>query len=206
VKAEGHVFSSGHDLKELKASSEPGKIFEAFTETLLLLKRLPIVTLGAVNGIAAAGGLQLALSFDLLLATEKSTFSCPGVKWGLFCSTPGVQLMRTITSEKKGREMLLFGEAITSQEALQYGLVNKVLPDEHHLDTEINNYIAKLSKLSGEVIALGKGVLARQATEKSVEQAYSIATAGMCENILTKEDCKEGLAAFSEKRHPHFKN
>ena len=117
----------------------------------------------------------MALTCDLLLATEKSTFSCPGVKWGLFCSTPGVQLVRTITSQKKANEMLLFGEAISALEALQYGLINKVLPDEKQLDNEVNSYIGKLSKLSAEVIALGKDVLSRQ-TPESLEKAYCIAT------------------------------
>lgn len=149
------------------------------------MKKLPIVTLCAVNGVTAAAGLQLALTCDLVLATEKSTFSCPGVKWGLFCSTPGVQLVRTITSEKKANEMLLFGESISAQEALQYGLVNKVLTDEKQLDNEVNSYIGKLAKLSGEVIALGKDVLARQ-TPETLEKAYSIAGAGMRENIITK--------------------
>ena len=133
------------------------------------------MTLCTVNGVAAAAGLQMALTCDLLLATEKSTFSCPGVKWGLFCSTPGVQLVRTITSQKKANEMLLFGEAISALEALQYGLINKVLPDEKQLDNEVNSYIGKLSKLSAEVIALGKDVLARQ-TPESLEKAYCIAT------------------------------
>lgn len=69
LKGEGPVFSAGHDLKELKATSTPEKIFDVCTETLLLLKRLPIVTLCAVNGVTAAAGLQLALTCDLVLAT-----------------------------------------------------------------------------------------------------------------------------------------
>jgi enoyl-CoA hydratase/carnithine racemase len=85
--------------------------------------------------------------------------------------------------------MLLFGEPISAQEAFQYGLVNKVLKDEQQLDAEVNAYIAKLHKLSGEVIALGKGVLDRQVTQ-GIEEAYCTATAGMKENILTKEDCQ----------------
>lgn len=79
------------------------------------IKDLSIPSLCVVNGVVAAGGFQLALSCDLIIASEKSTFSTPGVKWGLFCSTPGVQLVRSINSEKKGNEMLLFGESITAQ-------------------------------------------------------------------------------------------
>lgn len=95
---------------------------------MMQIRQLPIPSLCVINGVAAAAGFQLALTCDLLIASEKSTFSTPGVKWGLFCSTPGVQLVRSINSEKKANEMLLFGESITAHEAYQYGLVNKVLP------------------------------------------------------------------------------
>lgn len=80
--------------------------------------------------MAAAAGFQMALTCDIIVATEKSTFSTPGVKWGLFCSTPGVQLVRSINSEKKANEMLLFGEPISAQEAFQYGLINKVVAND----------------------------------------------------------------------------
>ena len=109
LNGEGTVFSAGHDLKEIKAASRPQDIFEECTKMLLALKRMPIITLCSINGVAAAAGFQMALTCDLVVATEKSTFSTPGVKWGLFCSTPGVQLIRSITSEKKANEMLLFG-------------------------------------------------------------------------------------------------
>lgn len=115
LRGDGPVFSAGHDLRELKASSKPQDIFEEYIKALLFLKRLPIITLCAVNGVAAAAGFQMALTCDLIVATEKSTFSTPGVKWGLFCSTPGVQLVRSINSEKKANEMLLFGESISAQ-------------------------------------------------------------------------------------------
>ena len=153
-----------------------------------MLKRLPIITLCAVNGVAAAAGFQMALTCDLIVATEKSTFSTPGVKWGLFCSTPGVQLVRSINSEKKANEMLLFGEPITAQEAFSYGLINKVVPNDK-LEEEVSSYIAKANKLSGEVIALGKRVLSQQFC-LDLEQAYNVATEGMRENIMEKEDCR----------------
>jgi enoyl-CoA hydratase/carnithine racemase len=153
-----------------------------------MLKRLPIITLCAVNGVAAAAGFQMALTCDLIVATEKSTFSTPGVKWGLFCSTPGVQLVRSINSEKKANEMLLFGEPITAQEAFSYGLINKVVPNDK-LEEEVSSYIAKANKLSGEVIGLGKRVLSQQSC-LDLEQAYNVAIEGMRENIMEKEDCR----------------
>lgn len=109
---------------------------------------MPLITLCAINGVAAAAGFQMALTCDLIVATEKSSFSTPGVKWGLFCSTPGVQLVRSINSEKKANEMLLFGEPISAQEAFTYGLINKVVPNDK-LDEEVDAYIAKANNLSG---------------------------------------------------------
>ena len=98
MEGEGPAFSAGHDLKELAASENPAAIFDECTNTLLKLKQLPIITLCAVNGVAAAAGLQMALTCDILLATQNSSFSTPGVKWGLFYSPPGVQLIRSINS------------------------------------------------------------------------------------------------------------
>lgn len=95
---------------------------------MLSLKTLSIPTVCVVDGVAAAAGFQLALTCDILIASQKSTFSTPGVKWGLFCSTPGVQLIRSANSDKKATEMLLFGESIGAEEALSMGLLNKVLP------------------------------------------------------------------------------
>ena len=93
---------------------------------------------------------------------------------------------------------------ITAEEAFNYGLINKVVEDDK-LDQTVNQYIEKANKLSGEVIALGKRVLSKQ-LPLDLEEAYCVATEGMRENIIEKQDCREGLAAFAEKRHPHFKN
>ena len=87
---------------------------------------------------------------------------------------------------------------------MQYGLINKVTPHDQ-LDAEVNSYIAKANKLSGEVLALGKRVLSKQ-VPLDLEQAYCVASEGMRQNITEKEDCREGLTAFAEKRHPHFKH
>ena len=95
------MFSAGHDLKELAKSENPKQIFDEFADLMLYIRRFPIPTLCAINGVAAAAGFQLAMGCDVIIATEKSSFSCPGVKWGVFCSTPGVELVRTITSIKK---------------------------------------------------------------------------------------------------------
>lgn len=155
------MFSAGHDLKELAKHPNPQEVFDEFTKLMLQLRRFPIPTLCAVNGIAAAAGFQLAMGCDILVSSEKSSFSCPGIKLGVFCSTPGVELVRAISSPKKANEMLLFGEAITAQEALQYGIVNRVVPEEKLQET-INYYIQKSNQLSGEVVRFGKKILNQQ--------------------------------------------
>jgi enoyl-CoA hydratase/carnithine racemase len=157
-----------------------------------------------VNGLAAAAGCQLVASCDLAIATQKSSFSTPGVKWGLFCTTPGVAVVRSMTSQKKALEMLLLGEPITAQEAYNFGLINKVVKEEE-LEQETKKYAEAISKLSSEVIALGKKAYWEQRSKNTLSEAYKSAVAAMCLNLKT-EDTKEGLKAFSEKRHPHFKN
>ncbi len=101
--------------------------------------------------------------------------------------------------------MLLFGEPISAQEAFQYGLVNKVVA-EGQMKAEIEGYISKASHLSGEVLALGKAALDQQLSAPDLPEAYCLAGKAMHDNITSKADCKEGLAAFAEKRHPSFKN
>ena len=101
LKGEGPAFSAGHDLKEIQASKNPAEIFNLCGSLLLRLRSISIPTVCAVNGIAAAAGFQLAMGCDILIATQNSNFSCPGINWGVFCSTPGVELVRNISSQKK---------------------------------------------------------------------------------------------------------
>jgi enoyl-CoA hydratase/carnithine racemase len=174
------------------------------SDTLSSFASLPIPVIAVVNGLAAAAGCQLVASCDLAIATQKSSFSTPGVKWGLFCTTPGVAVVRSMTSQKKALEMLLLGEPITAQEAYNFGLINKVVKEEE-LEQETKKYAEAISKLSSEVIALGKKAYWEQRSKNTLSEAYKSAVAAMCLNLKT-EDTKEGLKAFSEKRHPHFKN
>jgi enoyl-CoA hydratase/carnithine racemase len=95
---------------------------------MLQLHNFSVPVICGVRGVAAAAGFQLAMACDMIIATEKSMFSCPGIKLGLFCSTPGVELIRSINSEKKAKEILCFGEEMDAREAYHYGIVNKVVP------------------------------------------------------------------------------
>lgn len=157
-----------------------------------------------------------AATCDLIVATDKSSFATPGVKIGLFCSTPGVAVFRGMNSTKKTMEMLLTGDPITAQEALQYGLVNKVVKEED-LENETLKIAEKVAMAPSSIISMG--ILFRHISlshfitgkrafyeqiNQSVTGAYALTEKVMVDN-LKKEDCKEGISAFVQKRHPNWK-
>ena len=201
----GKAFCAGHDLKELRAQENPAfaqEVFQRFAGLMVSLTRLPQPVIARVHGFAFAAGCQLVAQCDLAVATTDAQFATSGVKYGLFCNTPGVALARNV-SRKQALEMLLTGEPIDAQTALARGLVNRVVaPGE--LDTEI----AKLAQsiLAKTRVAVGAGKRAfYQQVEKSLEEAYALATEAMVRNLMT-DDAAEGIDAFSQKRPPQWKN
>ena len=146
---------------------------------LLAMSKLSIPVIAVVNGLAAAAGCQLVASCDLVIATTKSSFSTPGVKWGVFCTTPGVALVRAMSSQKKALEMLLLGEPISASEAYNFGLVSKLV-EEGDLEKEVSRHADSINKLSGEIIALGKRAYWEQRNQSTAEEAYKPAVAAMC--------------------------
>jgi enoyl-CoA hydratase/carnithine racemase len=140
-------------------------------------------------------------SCDLAVASENSSFATPGIKVGLFCTTPGVALVRQLNSEKKALEMLLTGDFISAKEALHYGLVNKVVPLEQ-LDNATMELVEKIISYPPNVISLGKRAFYEQ-LEKSVDSAYNIAETEMVENLNLPET-KEGISSFLQKRKPNW--
>src|SRR5262249_54725383 len=128
LRAEGAVFSSGHDLRELAGctAEEAQSLFALCTEVMLAIRQLPQPVIAQVQGLATAAGCQLAATGDLIVAAEDASFATPGVKIGLFCTTPGVALVRAI-QPRKALEMLLTGQPISAREAERFGLVNRVV-------------------------------------------------------------------------------
>ena len=204
LRAEGNVFSAGHDLSELtKADVEASReIFGLCTDVMESIRLLPQPVIAEVNGLATAAGCQLVASCDMAVASEEARFATPGVNIGLFCTTPGVALSRSI-SPKKAMEMLLTGIPISAYEALQHGLVNKVVPlrelSSHCM--ELARHIAKASSL---VVKLGKQAFYRQ-LELDRPKAYDVAQAVMVDNLKVP-DAQEGIKAFLEKRDPVWSN
>jgi enoyl-CoA hydratase/carnithine racemase len=202
LRAEGPVFSSGHDLRELigKTREDYTALFSLCTEVMEAIRRLPQPVIAQVHGLATAAGCQLAASCDLVVASEDAAFATPGVKIGLFCTTPAVALCRAVLP-KKALEMLLTGNPITAREAERAGLVNRVVPKER-LTQETMQLAQQIGAASRCVIALGKRAFyAQLALDRPA--AYGLAQEVMVDNALGPQ-AREGIGAFLEKRSPRW--
>jgi enoyl-CoA hydratase/carnithine racemase len=201
---EGPAFSAGHDLGELIARDVGfyREVFDVCTQLMETVHRIPQPVIARVHGHAFAAGCQLVASCDLAVSAEAALFATPGVKIGLFCSTPMVPLSRAV-GRKRAMEMLLTGEPITAHTALEWGLVNHVVPAEE-LDNTIDGMIEKITRSSGLVTGIGKQAFYEQ-VELDEHRAYDLARAVMVSNARLR-DAQEGMAAFVEKRAPAWSN
>lgn len=202
IEAEGPVFSSGHDLTEMIGRDLPAyrAIFERCTALMTGIHRLPQPVIAQVRGLATAAGCQLVAACDLVVASENARFATPGVKIGLFCSTPMVELSRAI-GRKRALEMLLTGRAIDAATARDWGLVNRVVPDDQ-LAGATRELAAEIAQASSLVTALGKKTFYEQ-IDLDQPRAYSYATEVMSQNALAA-DAQEGISAFLDKRKPNW--
>ena len=194
----GPVFCSGHDLSEMVGRSEREyrELFDLCTRVMLGLRRLPQPVIARVQGIATAAGCQLVAACDLAVAAEQATFATPGVKIGLFCTTPMVPLVRAVPA-KAAMEMLLTGEPITAARALELGLVSRVVPAAE-LDAAIAKITGVILSMSPLVIQTGKHAFyAIEGLDEAA--AYDRAVPIMTKNALY-DDAQEGITAFLQKR------
>jgi len=208
IAAAGKLFSAGHDLKQMSAHrSDPDRGKAYFERTFALCSRLmqsivehPLPVIAEVDGIATAAGCQLVASCDLAMASERSKFGVNGIDVGLFCSTPAVALTRNI-GLKRAMEMLLTGEMIDAGTALEFGLVNRVVPAEALRET-VDALAATIAAKSPVAARLGKQA-AREQAGLDLAGAYECASRAMVENMLAA-DAEEGISAFFEKREPQW--
>ena len=204
LRGNGPAFCAGHDLSEM-IDREPGfyrDLFDACTELMRTIQSIPQPVIAQVQGVATAAGCQLVATCDLALASEEARFATPGVRIGLFCSTPMVALSRAV-SRKRAMEMLLTGEMLSAQEALAAGLVNSVtVPSE--LDHATAAMAAKIVEYSPLVIGIGKQAFYRQ-IDMSQDQAYGYTGDVMSYNS-TLADAQEGMRAFLDRRRPNWTN
>ncbi|MFN7936760.1 MAG: enoyl-CoA hydratase [Bryobacteraceae bacterium] len=200
LNASGPVFSSGHDLSEMTGGTviEYRRLFDVCTELMTKVQAIPQPVIAEVQGVATAAGCQLVATCDLAIASEAAKFATPGVKIGLFCTTPMVALTRAI-GRKRAMEMLLTGRAIDAATAAEWGLVNRVVPAAElaGVTRELAEQIAAASSLT---VGLGKQAFYTQ-VDLDQPKAYAYAKEVMSMNALAS-DAQEGITAFLEKRVP----
>ncbi len=196
----GPAFCAGHDLGEMVGCSEDAyrDLFALCSQVMRQLRGLPQPVIARVHGLATAAGCQLVAACDLAVAAEGATFATPGVKIGLFCTTPMVPLVRTIPP-RAALEMLLTGKAISAQEALAWGLVNRVVPVSE-LDATVKGFTDAIRASSPLTVRIGKQAFYDQLALDEAS-AYERATEVMTDNALC-HDAQEGMSAFLQKRRP----
>jgi len=200
LAAAGKVFCSGHDLAEMTGRdiNEYRRIFDVCTELMTKIQSIPQPVIAEVQGIATAAGCQLVATCDLALASEEAAFATPGVKIGLFCTTPMVALTRAV-GRKRALQMLLTGEMVPARTAAEWGLVNQVVPAAD-LPSATRQLAAKIADASPLVVSIGKQAFYTQ-IDLDQPKAYAYAKEVMAMNALAS-DAQEGIGAFLAKRPP----
>jgi len=210
IASQGPAFSSGHDLKQLtshRSDADGGRAYFAKTMNacsamMQAIVNLPKPVIAAVQGIATAAGCQLVASCDMAVASDEARFATSGIDNGLFCSTPMVALSRNV-SRKHAMEMLMTGEPISAQRAVEIGLINHAVPAGHERDAAIA-LAQKVARKSAHAIKLGKQAFYRQA-EMDLADAYRFTAEVMTGNMMAF-DAIEGIGAFIEKREPNWRD
>ena len=198
LAANGPAFSAGHDLSELRDRQigDYRHVFDVCADLMSTIQSIPQPVIAEVQGIATAAGCQLVATCDLAVASEKSQFATPGVKIGLFCTTPMVALTRSI-GRKRALEMLMTGLPIDARTAMEYGLVNRVVPAEQLRDQSLD-LANKIAEASAVTVSIGKQAFYTQ-IDLDQPKAYAYAKEVMSLNAMA-DDAQEGIGAFLEKR------
>jgi enoyl-CoA hydratase/carnithine racemase len=204
LRGEGPAFSAGHDLSELQCRDVVAyrEIFDTCVELMETIQRIPQPVIAEVGAVATAAGCQLVATCDLAIASEDAKFATPGVRIGLFCTTPMVALSRAI-GRKRALEMLLTGEIIDAPTAAAWGLINRAVPAAQ-LGDETLALARKISQASRPVVGLGKHAFYVQ-MDLAQPSAYAYAKEVMSLNA-NAEDAQEGIAAFLERRPPLWRD
>jgi enoyl-CoA hydratase/carnithine racemase len=198
LRAAGKVFCSGHDLGEMvgRDINEYRQVFDVCTELMTRVQSIPQPVIAEVQGIATAAGCQLVATCDLAIASDQAAFATPGVKIGLFCTTPMVALTRAV-GRKRALQMLLTGEMIDAARAADWGLINAAVPAEE-LSQQTRILAGRIAEASSLTVALGKEAFYTQ-VDLDQPKAYAYAKEVMSMNSLAA-DAQEGISAFLQKR------
>jgi len=203
IEGAGPAFSAGHDLSEMVGRDEAffRELFGVCTVMMETIHDVPQPVIAKVDGIATAAGCQLVAACDLAVASAEARFATPGVKIGLFCTTPMVPVSRAV-GRKRAMQLLLTGEAIDAPTALEWGLVNRVVPS-HELEAAVADLVAAIERSSAYTVATGKRAFYDQ-VDRSEHEAYEHCKVVMADNAIAP-DAQEGMSAFLEKRAPRWR-
>jgi enoyl-CoA hydratase/carnithine racemase len=198
LAASGKVFSSGHDLSELvgRTVNDYRRLFDVCTELMTKIQSIAQPVIAQVQGVATAAGCQLVATCDLAIASDQAAFATPGVKIGLFCTTPMVALSRAV-GRKRALEMLLTGKLVDATTAVEWGLVNRAVPAVE-LESATRELACQIAQASSFTVGLGKQAYYAQ-IDLDQPKAYAYAKEVMTLNSLA-HDAQEGMSAFLEKR------
>ncbi len=203
IEGAGPAFSAGHDLSEMIGRDEAfyRELFGVCTAMMETIHELPEPVIAKVHGIATAAGCQLVAACDLAVAAQETRFATPGVKIGLFCSTPMVPVSRAV-GRKRALYMLLTGEPIDASTALDWGLINRIVP-AGELESAVRQLAEAIAASSSYTVGVGKQAFYEQ-VDRSEHEAYEHCQAVMTGNALAG-DAQEGMSAFLEKRAPTWR-
>jgi enoyl-CoA hydratase/carnithine racemase len=201
LAATGKGFSAGHDLKEIKALKEQPKIEQLFAQCSRMMQTIPMLpqpVIARVQGAAAAAGCQLVAQCDLAVASDLARFVTSGVTWGFFCSTPGVAIGRNL-QRKHAMEMLLTGDPIDAQRAMEWGLVNRVVSPEKLIE-ETEKLARQIAEKPPATVAAGKRGFYQQ-MDLNLAKAYELAS-GVISSSFAHDEGRQGMDAFIDKKPP----
>jgi enoyl-CoA hydratase/carnithine racemase len=206
IRGNGPMFSSGHDIKEMTSNNKDlhylRNVFNTCNQMMLRLHQMPQPVIAQVHGVATAAGCQLVAACDLAIAEEGARFATPGVKIGLFCTTPMIPLVRVI-GRRRAMDMLLTGRFISAREAMEFGLLNRVVPLDQ-LAEETRKWAMEIAQFSGFTLSLGKRAFYAQ-IDLDERSAYDYGKEIIAMNCMA-DDANEGMNAFLEKRKPEWRN
>ena len=196
----GPVFSAGHDLADVVEADllQVRSLLMTCTELMTLIQQVPQPVVARVHGLATAAGCQLVATADLAVASEDAGFAAPGGKGGWFCHTPMVAIARNV-GRKRAVEMAMSGGVIDARTALEWGLVNRVVPAAE-LDTAVQDLLERVTRGSADSKGIGKQALYAQIDlDQAKAYAYAIEVMAATSQL---PDAREGMRAFLEKRKP----
>jgi len=206
LTGEGRAFSAGADLKALKAGGEAAGTNSEFLrfwhKTFNRFEDLPVCTIAAINGFALAGGLEMVMCCDLAVMSQDAQIGDQHANFGLVAGGGNTQRLPRILGSRKAKEIMYTGDWISPYDALNFGLINKVVPADK-LEEEVSALARKLAEKSPMATATMKRLI-NHGMQVDLHSGLEMEISAVLNHFLT-DDCQEGLIAFNEKRQPRFK-